>query len=169
MMKNMIKNAVFATLALTCTAQAEVKTQFLAMSKTPAPLTEKTSTSQTQDNSNLKADTSIVVESAGQRFSPLVSTVNPMSSGQKTGLYKGQLMQAENKRTTGKITGAIMVKTTAETLNVKGASETRFGSEYILLSFDDATELLTTLEQLKNRSDVESAELEVNTKRYVPK
>ena len=168
-MINIIKNAVFAILVFTCTAQAEVKTRFLAMSKTPAPLTAKTSTAQTQDNSNLKADTSIVVESAGQRFSPLVSSVETMSGGQKTGLYKGQLMQAENKRTTGKITGAIMVKTTAETLNVKGASETRFGSEYILLSFGDATELLTTLDQLQNRSDVESAELEVNTKRYVPK
>jgi hypothetical protein len=169
MMMNIIKIAVFATLALTCTAQAEVKTRFLAMSKAPAPLTEKTSTAQTQDNSNLKTDTSIVVESAGQRFSPLVSAVGTMSSGQETGLYKGQLMQAENKRTTGKITGAIMVKTTTETLNVNGASETRFGSEFILLSFDDSTELLTALEQLKKRSDVESAELEVNTKRYVPK
>ncbi|MCA6061396.1 hypothetical protein HUF18_16560 [Thalassolituus sp. ST750PaO-4] len=168
-MMNIIKNAVFATLVFTCTAQAEVKTQFLAMSKTPAPLTEKTSTAQTQDNSNLQADTSIVVESAGKRFSPLVSSVGTMSSGQKTGLYKGQLMQAENKRTTGKITGAIMVKTSAETLNIQGASETRFGSEFILLSFDDSTELLTALEQLKKRSDVESAELEVNTKRYVPK
>jgi len=168
-MINKIKNAVFATLALTCAAQAEVKTQFLAMSQAPAPLTEKTSTAQTQDNSNLKTDTSIVVESAGQRFSPLVSSVGTMSSGQKTGLYKGQLMQAENKRTTGKVTGAIMVKTSADTLNILGASETRFGSEFILLSFDDSTELLAALEQLKKRSDVESAELEVNTKRYVPK
>jgi len=169
MMKNMIKNAVFATLVFTCTAQAEVKVQYLAMSKSPEPLTEKTGTVQAQDNSNLQADTSIVVVSGGKRFSPLVSSVGTMSSGQKTGLYKGQLMQAENKRTTGKITGAIMVKTSVTALNIQSASETRFGSDYILLSFDDSTELLTALEQLKKRSDVESAELEINTKRYVPK
>lgn len=168
-MNNIIKNAVFATLVFTGTAQAEVKNQYLAMSKTPAPLTEKNSSVQIQENSNLRTDSSIVVESGGKRFSPLVHSVGTMSSGQKSGLYKGQLMQAENKRTTGKITGAIMVKTSVETLNIQGASETRFGSDYILLSFDDSTELLTTLEQLKKRSDIESAELEINTNRYVPK
>lgn len=157
---------ILGTSLLAVQSHAE-KFPVIAMSKNSTTIEATTVTN--EDNSNLKTDTSIVVESAGQRFSPLVPTVSPMSSGQKTGLYKGQLMQAENKRTTGKITGAIMVKTSTETLNIQGASETRFGSEFILLSFDGSTELLTALEQLKKRSDVESAELEINTKRYVPK
>lgn len=164
-MKSIIKHSVFASLIFTSLVQADVKNQFIAMSNTPAPLVEENST---KDNSNLQADTRIVIESAGQHFSPLVSSVVTMSGGHKNGLYKGQLMRAENKITTGEITGDILVKTSAETLNIQGTSETRFGRDYILISFDDSTDLLTALEQLKKRSDVESAELEVNTNRYVP-
>ncbi|WP_430461405.1 hypothetical protein ACQUQU_01095 [Thalassolituus sp. LLYu03] len=166
---NTIRIAILGTLLVCGSVQADIKAQLLSMSKSPAPLTEKAGAIQDETTDHLKLDTSVVVESAGKHFSPLVLTISPMNSERKQGLFKGQLMQTENKRTTGKITGAIMVKTTAATLNVKGASETRFGSEYILLSFDDSTELLAALEQLKSRSDIESAELEINTKRYSPK
>lgn len=147
-------------------AQAETTVRVFAMSKKSVPVEEKAE--MTTHSNLLVTDTSIVVESSGKHFSPLMSSLKAQSTSGKTGLYKGQLMQQENSPVTGKLTGSILVKTSA-TLNIQGATASQFGSDYVLLTFEDGTELLTALSELKARSDVESAELEVNTRRYQAK
>lgn len=120
----------------------------------------------------------IVIQSQGEEFYPVqtkqqaksVRSINT-NAPSTVGLYKGQAMQAHNSYTTGKLTGVILVKTTNQesVAQVAAQQATVMGEDFVLLSFDEDTDLYSKLNQLKQRPDVITAEIEVNTQRRQPR
>lgn len=156
-------------LLMSHTVFAEQPLQRIAMSK---PMNTDQTRSATHDQSldRLAVNDSIVVQNAGINYSPVQPAYQTQSSRNKVGLFQGQLMRAEHSRQTGEITGSILVKTTNQRALLQvSAQAMAIGQNYVLLTFDSNTELLAELKRLQERADVESAELEVNTKRRQPR
>jgi len=147
---------------------AEPKLQRIAMSK-PSDAEKISTAAAVQASEALPVNSSIVIRNAGINYSPIQAPYQPQNVSKKAGIYKGQLVQAEKSRQTGEITGTILVKTSNQDALLKSSKAKAIGKEFVLLSFDSDTELLTELNRLQERADVESAELEVNTKRHKPR
>lgn len=121
----------------------------------------------------------IVIQSQGESFFPVQteqqirSTQSRQSntSAQALKLYKGQPMQAANSYLKGNLTGGILVKTTDQesVLLIPAQQAAAMGEEFVILSFDENTDLYAKLNEIKKRSDVITAEIEVNTKRRKPR
>ncbi len=93
------------------------------------------------------------------------------SQSNVTVLYKGQAMQAVNSHAKGILTGVILVKATDQksALLIPALQATAMGKDFVLLSFDEETDLYSMLIEIKKRADVETAEIEVNTRRRKPR
>lgn len=147
---------------------AEPQPQRIAMSK-PSDAEKIRTTAATQPKEMLPVNSSIVIRNSGINYSPVQAPYQPQNASKKAGLYKGQLVRAEKTRQTGEITGTILVKTSNQSALLQYSQARAIGKEFVLLSFGSDTELLAELKRLQERADVESAELEVNTKRHKPR
>lgn len=129
--------------------------------------------------STVAVSSPIVINNQGQSFYPV--EINTPSNNTKNralesrssipALHKGQAMQAVNSHAKGTLTGVILVKTTDQesVLLIPAAKATAVGESFVLLSFGEETDLYSMLIEIKKRADVETAEIEVNTRRRKPR
>lgn len=125
------------------------------------------------ESSNIHTNSDIVIESDGLKFSPIMGAAYMESEGEvisSPALYAGQEMKSLENEDTGTLTGSILVKMKSDDLKLP-FDDTEIlviGNGFFIITFDENIDLLKKINEIKALSMVEAAEIEVNTKRYLP-